>query len=78
MNLWLCIAAIAFACGAWSAWFLSTRPILFTRLFVSQEQRLVVRREILDDDRFQARMRRISVIQFMVSLACCGMAFLIG
>ncbi len=78
MNLWLCAAAIAFACGAWFVWFLSTRPILFTRLFVSQERRLVVRREILEDDQFKYRMRKLSFAQIVLCLGCLGASFFVG
>ncbi len=75
LNLWLGGAAAVLAGGAWFTWFLSTRPILFTRLFVSQEERMVVRREIMEGGRFRRRMRRISLVQLLASLACVGVVF---
>jgi hypothetical protein len=75
MTRWLLIPAALFALGACAAWFLSTRPILYTRIFVSHEERPLVRREILADRRFERRMRRISALQLLIGLGCLAAAF---
>jgi hypothetical protein len=75
MTRWLLIPAVLFALGACAAWFLSTRPILYTRIFVSHEERPLVRREILGDRRFERRMRRIGALQLLIGLGCLAAAF---
>lgn len=75
MNLWLLIAAGACAFLGVVDWFLSTRPILYTRLFVSRDERPLVRREIMDGSDFQSRMRRNSVLLMFAAAACLAAAF---
>ena len=77
MTLWLAVAAAIFAAGGGGAWFLSSRPILYTRLFVSYEDRMVVRREILEDPRFGTRWRGYALLQFLIAAGCMGAAFLL-
>jgi len=75
--MWLAIAAAVFAVGACATWFLSSRPILFTRLFVSYEERMVVRREILEDRSFGRRLKWIGFVQFLIGLGCVAGAVLL-
>ncbi|HVJ66348.1 MAG TPA: hypothetical protein VM510_00110 [Caulifigura sp.] len=70
MQLWLLIAAGACAMLGIAAWYLSTRPILYTRLFVSRDERPLVRREIMDGSDFQSRMRRNGVFLLLIGLGC--------
>jgi len=77
MTHWLIVAATFLTFGAWGAWFLSTRPILYTRIFVSRDERPLVRREILDDPRFGRRMRLIGTLQLLIGLGCLAAAFLV-
>jgi hypothetical protein len=76
MTQWLLIPAVALVLGACVAWFLSTRPLLYTRLFVSRDERPLVRREILDDPTFGRRLRWIGALQFLIGLSCLAAAFL--
>jgi len=77
MSKWLLIPAALLVFGACAAWFLSTRPLLYTRLFVSRDVRPLVRREILDDPTFGRRLRWIGALQFLIGLGCLAAAFLV-
>jgi hypothetical protein len=77
MTRWLLGAAALLTLGAIGAWLLSTRPLLYTRLFVSRDERPLVRREILDDPKFGSRLRLISTFQLLIGLGCLAAAFLV-
>jgi hypothetical protein len=77
MIPWLLVLAAALVLGACAAWFLSTRPILYTRLFVPRDERPLVRREILGDPAYGRRMRRIGAVLFLGGIGCLAAAFLI-
>ncbi len=77
MKFWLAVASAVFALVACGAWFLSTRPILYTRLFVNDEERPLVRRDILGNPSFGRRMRWIGFLNFVIGLGCAAAAFLV-
>ena len=77
MTQWLLIPAGLMVLGACIAWFLSTRPILYTRIFVSRDERPLVRREILGNPEFGRRMRRIGAALLLGGIGCLGAAFFV-
>lgn len=77
MQLWLLIAAGACAMLGIAAWYLSTRPILYTRLFVSRDERPLVRREIMDGSHFRSGMRRNGLILLLISFGCLAAAYFV-
>ena len=76
MERWFYAAAGALALGGACLWFLSARPILYTRLFVSHDMRLIVRREIMENTRFSRKLKRIAVVLFLFALGSAAAAFL--
>jgi len=72
---WFSVAAGVMTLGALGAWYLATRPILYTRLFVSRDERPLVRREILGNPSFGRRMRLIGTVLLLLGLACLAAAF---
>jgi hypothetical protein len=77
MTQWLFLAAALLASAAIAAWLLSTRPILYTRLFVPRDERPLVRREILGNPDFGRRMRRIGAGLMLLGLGCFAAAFFV-
>ncbi len=78
MNHYLLIASGAVAAVSLGAFFLSTRPILFTRIFVAADERPLVRREILGNPRFERKMKTIGTIQLLIAIGLGVAAFLVG
>lgn len=77
MTLWLLSAAAFFAVCCAGALFLSTRPILYTRIFVSHDERPLVRREILGNPAYERRMRRLGALHFTIAAGCLVAAYLL-
>ena len=77
MTPWLLGAAALLTLAAIGAWFLATRPILYTRLFVSRDERPLVRREIMDGPEFGRRMRSYGAALLCAGLGCLAAAYFV-
>ncbi len=77
MQIGLVVAAAVGALIGGGLWYLSTRPILYTRLFVSRDERPLVRREIMDGSHFRSGMRRNGLILVLISGCCLAAAYFV-